>query len=165
MGVDFADLDRDGHDEFFTTDMLSPDPVRRRKQLMELEGIHPDLQPDRPQYQQNMLFYHRDDGTFAEIGQFARVQASEWSWTPVFLDVDLDGYEDLLITTGHECDTLHADMMQRIDETKASKKLSASEVLDLSNLFPRLTPGNMAFRNRGDLRFEEMSAAWRFNVP
>jgi enediyne biosynthesis protein E4 len=165
MGVDFADLDRDGQDEFFTTDMLSPDPVRRRKQIIESEGIHPELKPDRPQYQQNMLFYNRGDGTFAEIGQFARVHASEWSWTPAFLDVDLDGYEDLLITTGHERETLHADIMQRVDEIKSSKKLSAREVLDLSNLFPRLTPGNMAFRNRGNLRFEDVSATWRFNTP
>ena len=48
---------------------------------------------DRPQFSRNMLFHNRGDGTFEEVGSYAGVTASGWSWQPVFLDVDLDGYE------------------------------------------------------------------------
>jgi hypothetical protein len=42
-------------------------------------------------------FRNRGDGTFEEIAAYAGVTASDWSWQPVFLDVDLDGFEDMII--------------------------------------------------------------------
>ena len=72
------------------------------------------------------------------------MNASEWSWTPVFLDVDLDGYEDLLITTGHERDALNADIATRIEGIKAEKKLSTVEQLQLQSMFPRLAVADLA---------------------
>ena len=74
MGLDFADLDRDGFDEIFVADMLSRDPRKRQNQL-------PDILPPTPrigvvvdpgrQYSRNALFLNRGDVTFAEIGHFA----------------------------------------------------------------------------------------------
>src|SRR6266851_1474439 len=49
---------------------------------------------NRPQVMRNTLFHNRGDGTFEEIADFSGVSASEWSWQPVFIDVDLDGYEE-----------------------------------------------------------------------
>ena len=91
------------------------------------------------------------------------MESSEWSWTPVFLDVDLDGYEDLLITTGHERDAMNADVMDRAETMKSGKRLSDWELLNLNNLFTRLDTPNVAYRNRGDLTFEDVSAAWGFD--
>src|SRR5437764_14188931 len=118
---------------------------------------------DRPQYSHNTLFLNRGDGTYAEVAHFCGVQASEWSWTPVFLDVDLDGYEDLLITTGHELEMMNADVAERMDQMKAQSKLSIAEQLKLRKLFPRLETPKVAFRNRGNLIFEDVSAAWGFD--
>src|SRR3989449_3555700 len=69
---------------------------------------------DRPQWQRNTLFRNRGDGSFAELASYAGVEASDWSWDAQFLDVDLDGYEDLLITTGHLWDVMDADTWERI---------------------------------------------------
>jgi hypothetical protein len=52
---------------------------------------------NRPQVWRNTLQVNRGDGTFAEIAFHAGVEASNWSWMPLFLDVDLDGFEDVLI--------------------------------------------------------------------
>ena len=49
----------------------------------------------------NVLFHNRGDGTFEEIAAYAGVTASDWAWQPVFLDVDLDGYEDIIIPAGY----------------------------------------------------------------
>ena len=52
--------------------------------------------PHQPQSRRNCLYISRGDGTFAESAYFSGVAASEWSWSSVFLDVDLDGWEDIL---------------------------------------------------------------------
>lgn len=92
MAVDFADIDRDGYVDFFVADMARRSHVQRMKQRP------PDPTPNvpeefvkRPQIRQNTLWRNRGDGTFCEIAQYAGVAASDWSWTSIFVDVDLDG--------------------------------------------------------------------------
>lgn len=167
MGVDVADLNRDGFDEIFTSDMLSRSHARR---MLELGEIQPVILPvgmieDRPQYSHNALFLNRGDGTYAEISQFAGVEASEWTWSPNFLDVDLDGYEDLLITTGHELQMMNGDIIEKGEQLKASQAMSNYELQKMRTLFPRYAIPNAAFRNRGDMTFEDVSAAWGFDFP
>src|SRR5690606_35269136 len=88
MGIDFADLNHDGHDDFIVADMLGSTHEKRHTQLGELRppslGDAPGDQP--PQYSFNQLFLARGDGSYAEIGWFAGVTATDWTWAPVFLD-------------------------------------------------------------------------------
>ncbi len=166
MGIDFADLNRDGFDEFFVADMVSRSHSKRQLQVGDLPRYFPRIGgiDDRPQYSHNTLFLNRGDGTYAEIAYLSGVPASEWSWTPIFLDVDLDGFEDLLITTGHELEMMNADVSNRAEAIKAQKKLSIPEQLNLRKMFPRLDAPNVAFRNRGDMTFDDVSAAWGFDA-
>ena len=167
MGVDAADIDRDGVDDFVVLDMLSRDHLRRNVQM---DGVPPGFyQPgiwdDRPQFSHNTLFLGRGDGTFAEIGRLAGISASDWSWTPLFLDVDLDGYEDLLISNGNEMDMFDVDVGARAEAMKSSRKMGFIETLNMRRMFARLDTPNAAFRNRGDLTFEEVTQAWGFDAP
>ena len=45
------------------------------------------------QVMRNTLLLNRGDLTFAEIAYAADLPATDWSWAPVFVDVDLDGFE------------------------------------------------------------------------
>ncbi|HKS38549.1 MAG TPA: VCBS repeat-containing protein, partial [Verrucomicrobiae bacterium] len=166
MGVDFADLNRDGFDDLIVLDMLSRRHEKRHLQTGEIPAVILPIGQveNRPQYSFNTVFINRGDATYAEVAHLCGLQASEWSWTPVFLDVDLDGYEDLLITTGHQLEMMHADVIDRAERLKAQKKMSVSELLALRRLFPRLDTPNAAFRNRGDLTFEDVSEAWGFDT-
>ncbi|MBM3832138.1 MAG: hypothetical protein FJ403_02450 [Verrucomicrobia bacterium] len=163
MGVDFADVDRDGHDDFFVADMLSREHARRQVQVMDAVAFAQvrNTSDDRPQSPRNTLFRNRGNGAYAEVARLAGLDASDWSWCPAFLDVDLDGYEDLLVTTGHWRDLQHADIAREIDELK--KNLSAIDQLRLRKRFPRLDTPNAAFRNRGDLTFEDTRSVWGFD--
>ncbi len=165
MGVDFADVNRDGHLDFFVSDMLSRDHAKRMLENGEILPVHlpPGAVTLRPQYSYNTLQINRGDHTFAELAQFARVEASEWTWSPNFLDVDLDGYEDLLITTGHELQMMNTDIIEQAEVMKARKAMTGHELQRLRTLFPRYAIPNVAFRNRGDLTFEDLSAAWGFD--
>src|SRR6185503_18462038 len=103
MGIDFADINRDGHDDFLVLDMLERGRVNRLLTAGDRDPSIPKLGmfDDRPGYMRNTLFLSRGDGTFAEIGNMAGLEASDWSWAAAFIDVDLDGWEDVLISNGH----------------------------------------------------------------
>ncbi len=162
MGVDFADINRDGFDDFFTVEMLSRDHARRKRQMGTMQPTPSVIGSfdDRPQYMQNALFLNRGDGTYAEIAMLAGVKASEWSWSPIFVDIDLDGYEDLIVGTGMVRDYMDSDTNQRL----TSKGLNTMKELHESLLaYPKLSTPNFIFRNRGDLRFEEISEKWGFH--
>jgi hypothetical protein len=111
----------------------------------------------------NTLFLNRGNGTYAEIANLSGLSASEWSWGVAFLDVDLDGWEDVLITNGHERDSRNFDYVQRLGKARAEKYMSSDEILQARKIFPRLNTANLAFRNRGDLTFEETGKQWAFN--
>jgi len=166
MGLDFADINRDGVDDFLTLEMLSRHHQVRAVQVVGLheETSQPGDIDNRPPYNRNMLFLGRGDGTFAEIAQLAGLEASDWSWMPAFLDVDLDGYEDVLIVTGYFMDSLNADLRAEFDRQKAGKRLSVKEGLELQHrVFPLHRQPKVAFRNRGDLTFEDAGDRWGFN--
>jgi enediyne biosynthesis protein E4 len=162
MGVDFADIDRDGDDDFFVSDMLS----RNHRLLMRQIGAtnppahHVGEKNDRHQVRRNTLQLNRGDGTYADIANYAGVEASDWTWTVLFLDVDLDGYEDLLVANGHAYDTQDLDMLERSPARSSAEMRGGGKNL---KDFPPLQTPNYAFRNRGDLTFEEMGAKWGFN--
>jgi hypothetical protein len=166
MGIDFADINHDGYDDFFVVDMLSREHLNRKMQTV---GVPRQFLPvgkidNRPQYKRNTLFLSRGDGTYAQISELAGLDATQWSWMPVFLDVDMDGFDDVLITTGHFRDSLNADAFDQIMKIRSTRKLSPQEHRALKKqFFPVLKKPVQAFRNRGDLTFEDKRQEWGFD--
>ncbi|MDB6036815.1 MAG: Repeat protein [Verrucomicrobiales bacterium] len=163
MGVDVADIDRDGHDDIFVADMLSRDHQRRMVQ-QSLVTLQPNSTADiqaRFQIGRNVLLCGRGDGTFAEIGNYSGIAASDWTWTCAFMDVDLDGWEDLLVTNGFEYDANNTDVRVQIE---GMKNLSVNARRQTMLLFPRLATPNCAFHNLHDRRFEEVGQKWGFDA-
>ena len=165
MGVDVADINRDGIDDLFVLDMLSSDRATRMDMAPDrrLTANAATVVESRPEYMMNTLSLGRGDGTYAEVAHLAGVAAADWAWATVFLDVDLDGYEDLLITNGNERQSRSLDVASRLRQLRTTQKLSNQEILENRRLFPRHAVSNIAFRNRGDLTFEDLSAAWGFD--
>ena len=161
MAVDVGDVDRDGHPDLFAVDMLSQDTRRLKTQIPThtTPPKRPGQGEGRPQMQRNTLQLNRGDGTFAEIERLAGVGASGWSWSTLFLDVDLDGWEDILIGTGHLWDVMDGDTQYRL-----RNRLHEIDWRRMLFEFPPLPLPNVAFRNRGDLTFEDASRAWRFDL-
>jgi hypothetical protein len=184
MGVDFADLNRSGHMDFLVVDMLSRDHRLRKRQSLAQRpmALMVGAIDDRPQIMRNTLMQNRGDGTFADIADLAGLSASEWAWQPIFLDVDLDGYEDVLITTGHNKDVQDLDasaairanphprpkgngMVEYQGKTMTAHEAFITEKLLNSRYYPRLDTPIVAFHNRGQYRFEEATSAWGLNTP
>ena len=160
MSVDFADVDRDGNVDIFTTDMLSPTLAARQRQIPTHTPLQkPVGRAERTQWMRNMLHRSRGDGTWSEIGEFAGVAATDWTWASAFLDVDLDGYDDLLTVNGHRYDVREADPYERIRNSFPRVPWNRE-----SKEFPRLATTSVAMRNNGDLTFGDASRAWGFGV-
>ncbi len=168
MGGDVADFNRDGHFDFFVSDMVSRRQSWRQRQRPQLmQGVvrqkveNPAARPEVPH---NTLQLSRGDGTFAEIAQLAGVDFSEWSWGGLFLDVDLDGWEDLVIPTGSSHDMQDADAFEMGQRLRQLPDTLENRLRGWRNFAPLKTP-LVAFRNRHDLTFEDVSAAWGFTEP
>jgi hypothetical protein len=162
MCADSGDLDRDGHDELLVVDMLSRD---HRRVMTQMSEMHPQPRKigevaNQPQIRRNTLFHSRGDGTYAEVAHLAGVAGSEWSWGCAFLDVDLDGWEDVLVPNGFAYDM---DDLDTRDRFKTKGQLSISESRKKIFQYPRLNTPNVAFTNRHDLTFHETGEDWGFN--
>ncbi len=166
MGVDFGDLDRDGFDDFAVVEMLSPHHESRMLQHSDVRGdlYSPGFTDDRPQYSQNAVYHNRGDGTYAEIAEFSGMAATDWSWVVALMDVDLDGYEDFLITTGFERDNTHKDALKQFQDAKARRQLSSAEQFAMRTVFPRLATPNHAYRNLRGNKFAEVGHEWGFDA-
>ena len=164
MAIDVADVNRDGFDDVFTADMLSRDRWRR---LVQHNVPNPNIHlfvdvAGQPQSARNTLQLSRGDGTYAEVAQLAGLEAAEWAWASIFLDVDLDGYEDLLIANGFERDYMNMDAHRKVSamQAQATRQAPPSEQFKLNRYYPRLDTANIAFRNLGNLHFADASAEW-----
>ncbi|HAB18537.1 MAG TPA: hypothetical protein DCE44_19110 [Verrucomicrobiales bacterium] len=161
MGVDFGDLNRDGFVDLFTVDMLARDRAARARQLAGLSPHFwlPGQFEDREQVLRNALQLNRGDTTFAETGIYSGVEASDWSWGPIFLDVDLDGFEDILITNGQLRDFQDSDSAERIAAAqRGGRVLSTEDVARLTLEVPKFDTPNALFRNLTRERFQATSS-------
>jgi enediyne biosynthesis protein E4 len=162
MGIDVADVDRDGHDDIFTVDMLSR---IHKKRLTQQSQMH--SQPNAPgqidarfQVRRNVLLCGDGRGGFTEIGNYSGLAPSDWTWSCAFVDVDLDGWEDVLVTNGFEHDVDDADVKAEI---AAMGNLALGPMRRALLKYPRLETPNYAFRNERNRIFREVGADWGFN--
>lgn len=162
MGVDFSDVDRDGSWDMFVTEMLSRTHEGRLRQFIPNDPYprYNGQYDNQPQYNRNSLYINRGDNTFAEVSWFSGLEASEWSWATRFLDVDLDGYEDLLITTGYSFDVQDLDAQNEWRNELIDRAGMGEDIF----IFPTLELSNLVFRNKGDLTFSDESRNWGFGV-
>lgn len=113
MGVDVADYNNDARPDIMVLDMLPEDPWRRR--VTSNTGMRHDgeWQYGRNTLQLNNGVSPEGTLTFSEIGHLAGVEATGWSWAPLFADLDNDGDWDLFITNGYGELVTHLDFVQR----------------------------------------------------
>ena len=103
MGVDMADINNDGYAEIISLDMHPEDPAILKASLGEDEFGTFQFKLGygyNHQYARNALHLNNGNGTYSEIGRYANIYATDWSWSPLFFDFDHDGYRDLFISNG-----------------------------------------------------------------
>ena len=171
MGVDAADYDNDGRADLVVLDML-PDREDVLKTSANAESFNVynlKLKAGyRPQYARNTLQLNRGGGRFSEIGYLAGVYATDWSWAPLFADLDNDGRKDLFITNGIYRRPNDLDYINYVGHEAVQASLAngiTEENLSLLGKMPQIPLPNYAYRNNGDLTFTNMAEAWGLAQP
>jgi len=173
MGQDIEDINNDGLADVIELDMNPPDNYRK-KMFMSSNKYHALQNMDKFNYQyqdpRNVLQLNQGprvkqndsigDPAFSEISFMAGTSQTVWSWGPLLTDFDNDGYRDLIVTNGYPRDVTDHDFMNFRAQSYfiASKK----QVLDQ---IPVVKISNFAFRNQGNLKFEDVTDNWGFSTP
>ncbi|MDP4998942.1 MAG: VCBS repeat-containing protein [Saprospiraceae bacterium] len=172
MGTDVADVNNDGHLDIFVADML---PYRREvlqtaagEESFDIYHMKKNLGYNE-QYSRNTLQLNRGDGHFSEAAQLLGLEASDWSWSPLFQDFDLDGWVDLFVSNGIYRRPNDLDFVNYISheaiQAKLRNNILKEEDMALINIMPQVPLHNRFYRNLGNLQFEEVSADWVTDMP
>ncbi|MEP6730883.1 MAG: VCBS repeat-containing protein [bacterium] len=173
MGLDAADIDNDGWPDVYTTDML-PEDEYRLKTTTQFEGWDAYETKVRNGYghqlMRNMLQRNNRDGTFTDVSQMGGVARTDWSWSALIADLDLDGNKDVFVTNGLTKDVTSQDYIAYLanDETMKSVTGGGRSGVDfqkLTNAMSSTRIANYAFHNDGNLQFTNQAAAWGLATP
>ncbi len=171
MGADLADINNDGFPEYFVTEML---PERRDRQVTKTYFESWEEQKSAQgkgyfnQFGRNVLQLNNGDGTFSEIGRYAGVEATDWSWASLIFDMDNDGYKDIFVSNGIFKDLLDLDYLNFMSDRNSVANLIRSNnhsIRNIIDLMPSEAIPNYFFHNNGDLTFTNRASQWNVGSP
>jgi hypothetical protein len=169
MGNDIGDINNDGLLDIMVLDML-PEEEKIRKQsggeddyelfMLKLEHGYGY------QFVRNTLQLKLGGGMFSEIGRLSGVYSTDWSWSPLFCDVDNDGWKDLFITNGiyrraNDLDYVRFLTKNSFFTLEENKNAPDSVLYNKMPLYPYY---NYIYKNNGNLTFSNMAKEWGFNT-
>ncbi|MDQ8202467.1 FG-GAP-like repeat-containing protein [Pelagicoccus sp. SDUM812003] len=158
MGSDLGDVTNNGLTDFFVGDMAATTHEKDKTGMAEMgRGIWENERVDTlfPMYMRNAFYLNNGTERFNEIAYMNRLDASDWTWSVKFSDLDNDGWNDLFITNGNIRNFMEADLL---DKQNVAFNLAAR--IRVYKNAPPLEERNLAFRNNGDLNFENVSKQW-----
>tara|TARA_B110000003_G_scaffold83922_1_gene85900 strand:+ start:42465 stop:45824 length:3360 start_codon:yes stop_codon:yes gene_type:complete len=171
MGVDIADINNDGNADIFITDML-PESDQRVKSVMEFEGYNvfklKQSKDFSQQYIQNTLQLNSGNSTFSEVAYFSGVAKTDWSWAGLLFDMDNDGNRDIFITNGINHDLTDLDFVNFFANEIIQKMAltGRKQAIDsIINKMPVKPQPNYAYKNNGDITFQNANREWGFETP
>ncbi len=174
MGNDIGDVNNDGWLDFMSVDMRGASNYDIKTSM---SGMNPKSFQEvvnlglHHQYMYNTLQINSGYLTetniphFYDIAQFAGVAKTDWSWAPLFFDMDNDGFKDIFVSNGIKRDFRNNDFLDYVNRKQDSIHLNKSfkpkkYIADVLQKMPERKKENYLFRNQGNLRFLKMNAVW-----
>jgi hypothetical protein len=165
MGADAADMNNDLRPDFLTMDMmpefnynqktiLGPENYDKYRELLA-KGFH-------AQTMRNMFHLNQGAGKFAEIGQYAGIAHTDWSWAVLAADFDNDGWKDIFVSNGYARNYLDMDFLNYMvsERMKSNQNEKEEALIDLIDKMPPIYVQNYLYQNQGDLTFVNKAQEW-----
>jgi len=170
MGSDIADINNDGLSDLLVLDMSPEDYIRSKTtmSMMSIDRFQEMIDKDyHHQYMHNVMQLNNGNGTFSEIANMSGLAKTDWSWSSLVADFDLDGFNDIYITNGIYRDVVDRDINIEInayiDENKAN--LKEKDFYKFTQKLPQQKLTNYLFQNKGNLKFENKTDSWADEAP
>lgn len=173
MGNDIADINNDGLPDIIELDMAPRSNYRQKKMLNDTKyqtfqnyaqfGYMTQYARNTLQLNQGMRPIEGDTlglPVFSDVAFYAGVAQTDWSWAPLLIDVDNDGFRDLMVSNGLPRDMSDQDFIAYRDNMRA--RVSKKEML---KQLPSVKLNNFIFRNNGDVTFTDMTQKWGWTSP
>ena len=166
MGIDIADINNDGLQDIFVLDMAANDHVRSKTLMASMNSARFDYLTETAgfhhQYMYNALQLNLGNNKFSNIVQQTNLANSDWSWSVLMADYDLDADKDIFITNGYRKYALDNDLQQEV--YKAKVKYKGNVPMDVKRRLYESMPSeklaNILFENNGQLNFKEKANDW-----
>jgi hypothetical protein len=101
MSVSWGDYNRDGRPDLYVSNMFSSAGNRISFQRQFKTDAHPTTRSEYQRFARgNTLFENVGDGTFRDVTLDAHVTMARWAWASNFVDLNNDGWEDLVVANG-----------------------------------------------------------------
>ena len=165
MGSDWADFNNDALPDLCVLDMTPADHKRSKQNMASMfpEQFYGMVELGwHHQYMTNTLQMNNGNGSYSEVGHLAGIDRTDWSWAPLFVDIDNDGWKDLFVTNGIKRDVTNNDFKVKIQEV-IREKGTTLDFQTIMNLVPQFVSDNLVFQNGQNLEFKIVNEDWNYN--
>jgi enediyne biosynthesis protein E4 len=166
MGSDTGDVNNDGLIDLITTDMTPEDHYRSKTNMKSMSTeIFDEMVAagEHYQYMANALQINTGVGTFSDVANMVGISGTDWSWASLLVDLDNDGWKDIIVSNGIKKDVINNDYLELL--SNLDPNMSPEDFFQISKDAPSTPISNYAFKNKGNLEFEKVSKEWGFDTP
>ena len=166
MGIDIADLDNDDLQDIFVLDMAANDHVRSKTLMASMNTKRFDYLVNKAgfhyQYMYNSLQKNIGGGKFNNIAQLSGVANTDWSWSVLMNDFDLDGHKEIHVTNGYRRYALDNDLQRKVFEARQryGRNIPLEVKQQLYESMPSEKLSNILYKRKSDLVYDNVAKDW-----
>lgn len=171
MGNAAGDINMDGNLDLISTDMLPADMKVLKSTINDepLDIYNLEVKSGfYYQYSRNSLQLNVAEGKkFIDIGLYSGVSATDWTWSPLIQDFDMDGRKDIFFSNGIKKRLNDLDYLKYLGDPYVKNVETKDRKFD-RNKIEKMPDGrvpNVLFRGDSALRFTDVSASNNMSQP
>ena len=163
MGNTISDINKDGYLDVLTTDMLPEDikALRSTTNDQPLDIYNQEVNSGfYYQYSKNSLQLNVGNGKkFVDVSLYAGVSATDWTWSPLAYDFDMDGRKDIFFSNGIKKRLNDMDFLKYLGDPGTPKEFKTSRIFDKDKikLMPDGKTHHFLYLGDEDLKFTDVS--------
>ena len=171
MGTAAGDINLDGNLDIVSTDMLPAD-IKMLKTTINDEPLDIyNLEVKAGFYYQNsrnsLQLNVANGKKFVDIGLYSGVSATDWTWSPLIQDFDMDGHKDLFFSNGIKKRLNDLDYLKYLGDPNVVDDFDKNRKFDRSKVekMPDGRVPNVLYRGDSALKFTNVSDINDMNKP